>query len=325
MNVVAFFNNKGGVGTTTLVYHIAWMLSEMGYSVVAADLDPQSNLTSMFLEGERLEELWPAGKHPLTIQGVVDPILRGIGDIRPPHVESVGPRVGLIPGDLGLSGFEDKLSGAWPLYHNSDEAAFRTMTAFYRAIRLAGEARGADIILLDVGPNLGAINRSALIAAEHVVIPLASDLFSLQGLRNLGPPLRSWRSQWQELKQKNPDPELPLPSGDMKPAGYVVMQHATRADRPVKAYLRWMDRIPGEYREHVLGTAPEEGITVDNDPNCLARLKHYRSLMPLAMEARKPVFLLKPADGALGAHGEAVRDCYKDFAALANRILYSIG
>ena len=49
-------------------------------------------------------------------------------------------------------------------------------------------------------------------------------------------------------------------------------------------------------------------------------LKHYRSLMPMAMEARKPVFALKPAEGAIGAHGEAVRNAYKDFFALGRRI-----
>ena len=180
MKVIAFFNNKGGVGKTTLVYHLAWMFSEMGLNVVAADLDPQSNLTSMFLDEDRLVELWPSGKHPLTIQGVVDPIVRGVGDIKTPHIEWIADRIGLLPGDLGLSGFEDKLSEAWPKCHNRDESAFRVMTAFYRAIRLAAEEQDADVVLVDVGPNLGALNRSALIGSQHVVIPLAADLFSLQ-------------------------------------------------------------------------------------------------------------------------------------------------
>jgi hypothetical protein len=52
----------------------------------------------------------------------------------------------------------------------------------------------------------------------------------------------------------------------------------------------------------------------------MAQLKHYRSLMPLAMEAHKPMFHLKPADGAIGAHGEAVRDCKADFLALAKKV-----
>lgn len=256
---------------------------------------------------------------------MVEPILRSVGDIQAPKVEAIDTRIGLLAGDLALSGFEDKLSDARPRCHNRDESAFRTMTAFYRAIVDAAEQRAAELVLIDVGPNLGAINRAALIASQHVVIPLASDLYSLQGLRNLGPRLRIWREAWRELRGKSPDPDLPLPSGDMCPAGYVVMQHATRAERPVKAYLRWMDRIPDEYRHSVANRPSDVNVHVEDDPYCLAALKHYRSLMPPAMEARKPMFRLKPADGAIGAHSQAVRDCFADFHSLALRILSAIG
>lgn len=325
MTTVVFFNNKGGVGKTSLVYHLAWMFAELGLDIVAADLDPQANLTSMFLQEDRLEDLWPTGKHPLTIQGVIEPIVRGIGDIKAPHLERISTRIHLIPGDLSLSGFEDKLSEAWPRCHNRDESAFRTMSAFYRAALLASESVSAQLVLLDVGPNLGAINRAALIASQHVLIPLASDLFSLQGLRNLGPQLRVWRESWLELRTKNPDPELILPGGEMEPAGYIVLQHAIRADRPVMAYRRWMAKIPREYREYVLGQPSIDALAVEADVECLATLKHYRSLMPLAMEARKPMFFLKPADGAIGAHVEAVRDCFRDFRTLAIRIAANCG
>lgn len=57
MKTIAFFNNKGGVGKTSLVYHLAWMFTECGLKVLAVDLDPQANLTAMFLDEERLEEL----------------------------------------------------------------------------------------------------------------------------------------------------------------------------------------------------------------------------------------------------------------------------
>ena len=78
----------------------------------------------------------------------------------------------------------------------------------------------------------------------------------------------------------------------------------------MKAYQRWMDKIPPVYRTAVLGETLVGVVPkVENDKNCLAQLKHYRSLMPLAMEAHKPMFHLKPADGAIGAHVEAVRDC----------------
>ena len=155
MKTVAFFNNKGGVGKTSLVYHLAWMCADHGIDTLAVDLDPQANLTAMFLDEERLEDLWPDDDHPDTVFGSIRPILRGIGDIASPHVERIADKLGLIPGDLGLSRFEDKLSDAWPRCHNRDESAFRTMTAFHRLIQ-AGAAETAELVLIDVGPNLRA-------------------------------------------------------------------------------------------------------------------------------------------------------------------------
>lgn len=323
MKTIAFFNNKGGVGKTSLVYHLAWMFADHGIKTLAVDLDPQANLTAMFLNEERLESLWPDDDHPDTVFGSVRPILRGIGDIANPHVEQISDRLGLIPGDLGLSRFEDKLSDAWPRCQLSDESAFRTMTAFHRLIHRGAEW-GAELVLIDVGPNLGAINRSALIASDQVCLPLAPDLFSLQGLKNLGPTLREWRAVWSDLLVKAPS-GLPIPKGTMQPIGYIVMQHGILDTRPVKAYKRWMDRIPSIYRDAVLNEAVSSLPSVADDPYCLSLLKHYRSLMPMAMEARKPIFFLKSADGAIGAHIEAVRSCYTDFRLLAAKIAIAAG
>ncbi|MBN2023276.1 MAG: AAA family ATPase [Pirellulales bacterium] len=317
MKTIAFFNNKGGVGKTSLVYHLSWMYAELGVNVVAADLDPQANLTAMFLPEERLEQLWPDGSHPDSVLGCIDPIRRGVGDVSDPHVESMGERLGLVVGDLGLSAFEDKLSAAWPRCVDREEDAFRVTSSFHRILASAAVQQSADLVLIDVGPNLGAINRTALIAADHVVVPLASDLFSLQGLRNLGPTLQAWRSQWLDrLQRRPPGLDFDLPRGDMAPIGYAILQHAVRLDRPVKAYERWMKRIPGTYHTEVLGEADTD-VSVEEDPHCLASLKNYRSLMPLAQDALKPMFQLRAADGALGGHMYAVQGCYDDFKHLA--------
>jgi cellulose biosynthesis protein BcsQ len=323
MKTIAFFNNKGGVGKTSLVYHLAWMFADHGIKTLAVDLDPQANLTAMFLDEDRLEQLWPDGEHPDTVYGAIRPILRGTGDIAAPHIEKITGKLGLIPGDLGLSRFEDKLSDAWPRCQLGDESAFRTMTAFHRLVQ-HGVEQGAELILIDVGPNLGAINRSALIASDQVCLPLAPDLFSLQGLKNLGPTLREWRAVWSDLLDKAPV-DLPVPKGAMQPVGYIVMQHGILDSRPVKAYKRWMDRIPSIYREVVMNEDFQFSPTVAQDPYCLSLLKHYRSLMPMAMEARKPIFFLKSADGAIGAHIEAVRSCYDDFQKLACKIAANAG
>jgi len=177
---------------------------------------------------------------------MVKPILRGIGDIAGPHIEQVDDNLGLLVGNLGLSGFEDRLSDAWPRFLGRDEAAFRTISAFYRGIEQTVSEQAAEVALIDVGPNLGAINRAAILSAQYVVVPLAPDLFSLQGLQNLGLTLRRWREEWAERIRKNPDPDLSLPGAEMVPIEYVVMQHAMRLDRPVQAYRRWMVRIPGD-------------------------------------------------------------------------------
>lgn len=320
MRTIAFFNNKGGVGKTTLVYHFTYMLAELGYRSLAVDLDPQSNLTSMFLSDRRLQEIYENENSRPTVLESIKPLNRGISDIQPVHIEEINQQVGLIAGDLELSLFEDKLSSNWGSCLNREESAFRIVSSFYRIIQEASERFSADFNIIDIGPNFGAINRATLIAADYVVVPMAADLFSLQGLKNLGNQLETWHQQWADRSGRNPDPSLVLPAGIMKPLGYVVMQHGIKESRPVKSYLAWANRIPQVFRESVLKETPNVAIKVENDPYCLALLKHYHSLIPMAMEARKPIFLLKPADGAIGAHLGAVKNAYDDFKNLTNKI-----
>lgn len=332
MKTIAFFNNKGGVGKTSLVYHLAWMYAELGVSVVAADLDPQSNLSSMLVGDDRIESLWGDEPRMCTIYGAMKPQLEGTGDLGPVHVEQVSPRLGAVVGDLALSSAEGELNSQWSKCLDREQRAFRVISLFWRVLEAAADQASARVVLLDVGPNLGAINRAALLAARHVVIPLAPDLYSLQGLRNLGPTIRQWRQDWHDRVQRNPVPSLSLPPGDMTPAGYVVMQHAVRLNYPVSAYDRWIARIPEVYRSAVLGEpttdvsqAVQGAQGVREDDHCLALLKHYRSLMALAQEARKPMFLLRAADGAIGAQAAAVRTCRADFEALARAIAARCG
>jgi hypothetical protein len=152
------------------------------------------------------------------------------------------------------------------------------------------------------------------------VVPLGADLFSLQGLRNMGPRLREWRDNWESSRKKNRDPALLLPMGAMNPAGYIVMRHSVQAGRPAVAYGRWIERIPRQYTKYVLDQGAVPDLCAGDDPNCLGVLKDYRSLMPLAQEARKPMFFLRPGDGAFGGHQQAVRGCYDDFRKLTTRI-----
>ncbi len=320
--VLTFFNNKGGVGKTSLVYHLAWMLSETGERVLACDLDPQANLTATFLRESVLESLWENGASDRTIYQCVQPLTE-VADLRTPRVHQVSDGLGLIPGDLALSMFEDSLSSEWPdaMGSSSLYRPFRILTAFWQIMQLAASAFRATIILVDVGPNLGALNRSALIATDYVIAPLGADMFSLQGLRNLGPTLARWRQEWSKRKDNWSSAEFSLPEGRMEPIGYIVQQHSVRLGRPVQAYDKWVNRMPEAYHRHLLnrndGPYPAKP---DSDAHCLATVRHYRSLVPMAQEVRKPVFLLTNADGAIGGHAAAVNGARQDFETLADLI-----
>jgi hypothetical protein len=99
-----------------------------------------------------------------------------------------------------------------------------------------------------------------------------------------------------------------------------VQQHSVRLSRPVKAYDKWINRMPDVYHDSVLQDSTS-AAKPEEDVECLATLKHYRSLIPMGQEARKPIFRLTPADGAIGSHSQAVVEASKDFRRLAEKLL----
>lgn len=322
---ITFFNNKGGVGKTTLVYHVAYKLCDLGYKVLIADFDPQSNLTAMFLQPERLEEIYLSGEKGLTITDAMQPVFEADG-YQGVHLEKTNglfANLHLIVGNLKLSRYEDNLSEAWTNCLNGRIDAFKKTTIFDTILSDAEKKEQFDFVLIDIGPNLGAINRAVLVATDYVAMPVGADLFSLQGIENLGQTLRAWKKEWAERSAKKPieRTDLRLPQGAMNPIGYIVLQHTARESRPVKAYLKWSNRIPHTYRKFVLQDDTPTDIEFQADPHCLATLKHYHSLMPMAMEAHKPIFNLRPADGAIGAHFQAAQQVGYDFDTLSKKII----
>ena len=333
MKTVAIYNSKGRMGQTSLVYHLTWMFAELGVNVVAIDLDPQSSLTSAFLDDDALEELWECRPTlpTSTIRGVVQPLLDQVGDIAEPNLIEIDRRIRLLSGDLGLSRLEDQLAKSWDMCLDGSEAiatdAFQVTTAFHRIMERAARQHDAELVLIDVGPNVSAINRASLIAADLLVIPLAADLFSLEGLCNLGPVLQYWRDGWNIRKLSSERlASLPykLPAGEMSLAGYVVLKPSLRTGYPVLGYRRWINRIPAVYHSEMLAQQISKDVSSPN-VTALAILNSYPSLKLLAREARKPMFMLKPADGATGGHAAGVHDCYREFQRLAERIAEKCG
>lgn len=315
---IASFNNKGGVGKTTLAYHLANMVARIGWRVLVVDLDPQANLTSAFFEEDELELFWKPESED-TILSSVDPLIRQLGDVQIPKAREVAERLWVVPGDLGLSSFEDRLSDAWPRSFLGEEGAIRVTTAFHRIIAGCASSVNADVVFLDIGPNLGAINRAALLASEALVVPLAADLFSLQGLRNLGPTLREWRHAWQTLVLPRVPATVQAPAGTMKPIGFRAP--ARGAARPACQGVRPMAPPNSNGVPSLSAREADPVVTSATDAYQLASLRNYRSLMPVAQDARKPMFDLRAADGALGSTARLVQTCYREFEDLAGRVM----
>ncbi|MFA7237681.1 MAG: AAA family ATPase [Phycisphaeraceae bacterium] len=325
MKSLVLFNNKGGVGKTTLTFNIAHMMTRKGLRVVVVDYDPQCNITAIFLDEDELTELWADDEQStgITVSHCIDLVRRGKGDVREPVLREVSDNLWLLPGHLSLSRFEQTLAEEWAkTAGQNNERPLDVTTSLDLLSNLAAEQVGADVMLFDVGPSLGALNRSAILACDAVVIPVAPDLFSLQGLRNVGPTLRQWREDWNIIRQTRMTgrPQAELPPHNFEPIGYLVQQHLARVDRPVKAYKDWAVKVPEEFHRNVLDENPAPQYTIEDDPQCIATIKHFASLVPFAQTARKPMFDLKQADGVGGGQIQAVAKCRRDFEQLTNAI-----
>jgi len=333
VKTLVFFNNKGGVGKTTLAFNTAHILARRGMRVVVIDYDPQCNLSAIFLDEPRLFEIWESDGGGRTVMGCLDPVRRGKGDLLEPELEPVANGLWLLPGHLGLSRFEQTLAEEFAKTLATDnERALDVTMAMDLLSNLAAAQVSAELSILDLGPSLGALNRAALLACDHVVLPVAPDLFSLQGLRNVGPTLREWRRDWKTVQERGlaGKPQEKLPRHDFRPLGYIVQQHLARADRPVEGYARWARSIPGDYRRFVLDEddpSAADAFTQDleRDPHCLAMIPHYASLVPIAQQARKPIFDLRQADGIGGGQIQAVARCREKFTQVAKRLLERMG
>jgi chromosome partitioning protein len=325
MRSLVLFNNKGGVGKTTLTFHLAHMMAREGVRTVALDYDPQANLTAIFVDEDQLEELWQAGTTPSTVARCIDPVRLGKGEVRKPKLFSIAENLWLLPGELSLSRFEQNLAEEWAKKADSNnQRALDVTFALDLLSNLAAQQVDADLVLIDVGPSLGALNRSAILACDHIAVPLAPDLFSLQGLENVGPTLRDWREDIAYVREKRitgrSQEELPI--HEFLPIGYIVQQHLARVDRPVSGYAKWADMIPASYVRNVLeGDDSQAADSFEEDPNCIFTIKHMSSLAPIAQLARKPMFDLKQADGIGGGQIQAVKRCRDDFRALARKIM----
>ena len=158
---VAVANQKGGVGKTTTAINLATALAAIGWKVLLIDLDPQGNASTGLGIGQSSRE-----------QSTYD-VLIGSASLVEAAVATRVPRLDIIPATQDLSGAEIELVGLEDRAHRLD-----------KAISAAPPARW-DICLIDCPPSLGLLTVNALAAARHLLVPLQSEFFALEGLSQL--------------------------------------------------------------------------------------------------------------------------------------------
>jgi len=220
---ISVFNNKGGVGKTTLSFHLAHALAQMGHSTLIIDLDPQCNLTILSMDEEQLHRIWLAeddfvddfksAKDKLSandfealisetrsIHFLLKPAEDGISDIgrlSPPlHLAT---NLALIPGRLSMHQYEDKIASRWSDVYQGDPLAVRTITNPREIAEAYAKQYGFEFVIMDTSPSLGVLNKVIISTTDGFVIPCMPDMFSLYGIRNIGNALAGWKKQFDTI------------------------------------------------------------------------------------------------------------------------------
>ncbi|MBS4730650.1 ParA family protein [Mycobacterium sp. SM1] len=336
METIAFFNHKGGVGKTTMLFNAAIEMSRLGMRVLMVDLDAQANLTAISLSDETLERLYTSTEASQTVADAFNPLVGGAGDIVAPIPHAVREQgVWLAAGDLRLSDFEGIMPGAWTEALAGFERGFRVTSAPYRLIQDLGGSVHADYAFVDLGPNVGALNRGVLLGSDYLIVPLAADLFSLRALPSVGGSLKRWVGEWRTARAVRSASTLPfpIPAGLPKVLGYVSQQFNIYRGEATMAFSNWIDQMPEEIERGLLAPLAQfeddNGATLadpaQSDGPDLGELKNYHSLVPHAQAMRRAIFELEADAVIRGNQLTRARESEEHFRALCENILARTG
>ena len=327
MKSIAFFNNKGGVGKTTLLCNVAsFFATERKKDVLVVDADPQCNATQYMFKDKDLAYLYEKTSS-FTIYSVIRPLAQGRGYSKDVKIKKSNTfNVDVIPGDPRLALTEDLLARDWGTATAGDTRGIRTSLLF---VELLKRYEDYDLVFFDVGPSLGSINRAVLLGCDYFVSPMSIDIFSLKAIENIAKWFGDWTKKWESGLQNSDAEEGDIPveiPALVTFAGYVTQQYLAKADssgarRPVKAYERIFSQVENIVKEHFSKNVQLISDDVDYE---LGTIPNLFSLIPMSQSSRKPIFGLASADGVRGAHFAKVKDAERTFATVADRLAKNI-
>ncbi len=220
--IIVVANQKGGVGKTTTAINLAAALAQRGSKTLLVDLDPQGNATLSFISPDTFER---------SIYDVlVDPDVDAGAAVQPTPLDELD----LLPATIAVAKAEAKLIGEF-------DSHFRLKD------KLAPIKDLYDYIVIDTPPTLGILTVNALVAATHLIVPIQSSYYALEGTDDL-------LDTYEKIRAR-PNPHLEF-------LGVLITIHDRRTNlaRDVRA------RIQSVFGEKVFSTTISKSVRLEESP-----------------------------------------------------------
>jgi cellulose biosynthesis protein BcsQ len=340
LKVISVFNNKGGVGKTTLTYHLAHALSESGLKVLMIDADPQCNLTIYSLEQDIVHAIWEeedgfidsgfeSTKEKLgaeafevlntktrSIHYLLKPTEEGTGELEylpPPY--QISDTLDIIPGRLTLHLYEEKIASRWTDSYRGEPLAIRTITKIRSIAEQYAENNGYDYVIVDTSPSLGSLNKVIISTVDGFFVPASPDLFSLYGIKNIGKSLTAWKDEFEIIyKLISTEKRHNFPEKFVTFLGYTIYNAKKYSGYNNKwdlarAHLNYADQIPSVI-EHCIAEDLRSHLT----PELLAEpiggtlVMHSHNTFPsMAQHYHRPMWQVPSLDNIEPEHINTLR------------------
>lgn len=330
MKIISVFNNKGGVGKTTLSYHMAYALTEIGYKVLMIDLDPQCNLTIHGIDIEQLHDIWKKedefietgfdaakkellsnefleiNREPRTIHYLLKPTEEGTGDLEilpPPFV--ITDKLNIIPGRLTLHMYENKISSRWTEAYVGDPLAIRTITKIRSLACDYARIYDFDFVVVDTSPSLGVLNKVIISTVDGFLIPALPDMFSMYGIKNIGSSLANWKKDFDAIYNLiSSQKRKQFPKEFVKFLGFTIYnakKYNGNNNNPwelAQSHYNYAKQIPYTIKKYISNDVRKH-LTDDmiNTPIGLKNVMHSHNTLPgMAQKYKNPIWKIPSLD-----------------------------
>lgn len=329
MKIISIFNNKGGVGKTTLTYHLAHILAEMGKKILILDLDPQCNISLYGIQEDELEKIWRDEESIIengfdsvrrqiqdedlnnlfnttrTMHFILKSVEEGISDFEklPPPFK-ITENLDLIPGRLTLFMYENKISERWSGMFLGESLSIRTVTRIRKLAESYSEINNYDFVIIDTSPSLGSLNKVIISTVDGFIIPCLPDMFSLYGIKNIGKALTQWQREFDTCFQIiSKEKRKEFPQKTVRFLGYTIYNAKKRSDKSEQWYLaqahyNYAKQIPDAIKKHIDKKVREHlSDKIIANPIGYESVMHTHNTLPnMAQKYRFPIWKIPKCD-----------------------------